>query len=115
MDQLVYKGYTGTVEYSKADNCLFGKVEGLRGNLISYEGISIDELITDFQNAVDTYLTMCEVTEKKPAKPFKGSFNVRVSPELHQQVAFVAKKNGETLNSFVKKAIERELKMENTD
>ena len=29
MDYLEYKGYKGSVEYSKDDNCLFGKVQGL--------------------------------------------------------------------------------------
>ena len=28
MDYLEYKGYKGSVEYSKEDNCLFGKVQG---------------------------------------------------------------------------------------
>lgn len=26
MDYLEYKGYKGSVEYSEADNCLFGKI-----------------------------------------------------------------------------------------
>ena len=30
MGQLKHKGYTGSVEYSKEDNCLFGRVLGLR-------------------------------------------------------------------------------------
>ena len=29
MDFLEYKGYKGSVEYSKNDNCLFGKVQGM--------------------------------------------------------------------------------------
>lgn len=38
MDYLEYKGYKGSVEYSKADNCLFGKVLGMSKDLILYEG-----------------------------------------------------------------------------
>lgn len=34
---LSYKNYNGTVEYSKEDKCLFGKVIGLK-SLLSYEG-----------------------------------------------------------------------------
>ena len=30
MGQLKYKGYSGSVEYSEEDNCLFGKVLGLK-------------------------------------------------------------------------------------
>ena len=35
MDFLEYKGYKGSVEYSKEDNCLFGKVQGLSKDLIA--------------------------------------------------------------------------------
>ena len=34
MDYLEYKGYKGSVEYSKADNCLCGKVLGMSKDLI---------------------------------------------------------------------------------
>ena len=44
MDYLEYKGYKGSVEYSKADNCLFGKVLGMNKDLITYEGDTIEEL-----------------------------------------------------------------------
>ena len=37
MKNLEYKGYTGTIEYSKEDKLLFGKVIGVK-SLLSYEG-----------------------------------------------------------------------------
>lgn len=37
---LSYKNYNGTVEYSREDNCLFGKVVGIK-SLLSYEGDSV--------------------------------------------------------------------------
>ena len=49
MDYLEYKGYKGSVEYSKADNCLCGKVLGMSKDLILYEGNTIDELRADFE------------------------------------------------------------------
>ena len=52
---LKYKGFYGTVEYSADDNILFGKVIGING-LISYEGKSVDELRTDFEESVDDYI-----------------------------------------------------------
>ncbi len=50
-----YKGYIGTVEFSESDALFYGKVLGIR-ELISYEGEDEEELISDFQNAVDYYL-----------------------------------------------------------
>ena len=53
-----YKDYFGTVEFSSADDILFGKVLGING-LISYEGDSLQGLKEDFVSAVDDYLEMC--------------------------------------------------------
>ena len=50
-----YKGYVGSVEYSESDKLFFGKVQGIR-SLISYEGADIKKLIQDFHGAVDDYL-----------------------------------------------------------
>ena len=38
-------------------------------------------------------------------KPCKGTFNVRIGPELHLQAVLRARQNNESLNSFVKEAI----------
>ena len=54
-----YKGYIGSVEFSEADQILFGKVQGIR-SLISYEGTTVSELINDFHGAVDNYLALCD-------------------------------------------------------
>lgn len=81
-----YKGYVGSVEFSQEDELFFGKVQGLR-TLISYEGSNATELVNDFHDAVDDYLKLCEDEEKEPEKAYKGSFNVRISPELHKRIA----------------------------
>ena len=56
MGFLKYKGYTGSVEYSEEDNCLFGKVQGMSKHAITYEGQTLDELRQDFEGAVEDYL-----------------------------------------------------------
>ena len=91
---LEYKGYCGTVEYSAVDNVLHGKVLGIRG-LISYEGDSVQCLRRDFENAVDDYLEMCAESDIDPQKPYRGSFNVRVSPELHRSLAHYSASHGQ--------------------
>lgn len=55
---LSYKNYNGTVEYSREDRCLFGKVIGIK-SLLSYEGDSVQELEKDFQDVIDGYLEDC--------------------------------------------------------
>jgi len=104
MKYFQYKGYTGSIEYSQEDNLLFGKVLGIRG-LISYEGETGKQLEIDFKEAVDSYLADCKATGKKPEKPFKGSFNVRIPATLHQKAALMAMESKTSLNSFVTEAI----------
>ena len=99
-----YKGYTGSVEFSPEDRLLFGKVLGIKA-LISYEGASADELVEDFHSAVDDYLALCASKGVPPEKSYKGSFNVRIPPELHRQAAVFADAHHISLNETVKNAL----------
>ena len=103
-----YKGYVGSVEFSQEDELFYGKVQGVRA-LISYEGTNAAELIEDFHKAVDDYLELCREEGKEPEKAYKGSFNIRVSPELHKKIAIYAIKHDITLNSFVEQSVEKQL------
>lgn len=112
MDYLEYKGYKGSVEYSKEDNCLFGKVQGLRRNLITYEGSSIDELREDFQAGIDDYLMACQAEGKQPEKVFSGKVNLRMSSDLHSRVAALAASTGRSINEFITQAVKNEVTKE---
>lgn len=104
MKYLEYKGYTGTIEYSQEDNLLFGKILGIKA-LISFEGETGKLLEEDFHLAVDAYLDDCKASEIEPEKSYKGSFNVRIPSNLHQQAALKAMELKTSLNSFVEDAI----------
>ena len=100
-----YKGYLGSVEFSEADGVFFGKVLGIRA-LLSYEGTTAQELVEDFHGAVDDYLALCAAEGTQPEKAYKGSFNVRVSPELHRQAALYAQAHHLSLNGVVERALQ---------
>ena len=101
---LTYKDYYGSVEYSASDECFFGKIIGIT-DLVSFEGGSVAELKKSFAEAVEDYIVLCAETGKEPQKSYKGSFNVRITPELHKEAAITAKRKGISLNAFVEKAI----------
>lgn len=101
-----YRDYTGSIDFSEEDEVFHGKVIGIK-SLISFEGNSVQTLTEDFHNAVDGYLEYCEKNGKQPEKPFKGSFNVRIQPELHRKAALTASARGISLNAFVEDAIRR--------
>lgn len=108
MKNLEYKGYTGSIEYSKEDKLFYGKVLGIN-SLISYEGETGPDLEQDFIESIDEYLSDCDEMKLKPEKPFKGSFNVRIPSELHKEAALKAQELKTSLNSFVSESIRTRL------
>lgn len=109
MNTLKYKGYIGSVAYSEPDKVFFGKLEGI-DDLVNYEGESVMELTEAFHEAVDDYLIFCEEHNCKPEKSYSGSFNVRISPATHRDIANLAAEAGISINAFVKRALSEAVK-----
>ena len=107
-DCLEYKGYYGTVEYSAEDDILYGKIIGLQRSSITYEGSTLKELKQDFKDAVEDYISSFD-DPTEIEKPCKGVFNVRIGPDLHVKAVLKAREKNQTLNAFVKEAIERQI------
>lgn len=105
---LSYKGFYGSVNFSAADEVFYGKLEGV-DDLVSFEGTSVKELKANFKLSVEDYIVYCEKNSYQLRKSFKGSFNIRIKPEIHKQAALFAIKQNISLNQFVQKAIEREI------
>ncbi|MDR2680090.1 MAG: type II toxin-antitoxin system HicB family antitoxin [Tannerella sp.] len=109
MDKLEYKGYFGSIEYSKEDECLFGKVTGMPDNLISYEGNTAAELYADFKEAIDSYLDYCKEKGIKPRKSYNGMLNIRIPSEIHRRIAIIADRTVTSINAFIRDSRERKL------
>lgn len=105
---MTYKNYIGSVEFSEEDGLLYGKVLGIR-SLISYEGTTATELVKDFHDAVDEYLKTCSDEGISPEVAYKGSFNVRTTPDIHRRAVIYALNHNESLNSFVTEAMAEKL------
>ncbi len=103
---LTYKDFVGSVHYSAEDSVFYGKIEGIN-DLITFEGTSVNELKEAFTQMVDKHLKDCDAEGITPQKSYKGSFNVRLSPELHRSAAIKAKMQGHSLNKFVSEAIKK--------
>ena len=110
-NKLTYKQFIGTVNFSSEDEIFYGKLEGVN-DLVTFEGETVKKLKKAFKEAVEDYIEICSATGKSVFKSFKGSFNVRVNPELHSKAFESATLNGKTLNQFVKEAIEEKILLE---
>ena len=101
---LDYKGYTADIVYDAEGGVLAGSVLGVRDG-ICFEAESAADVESAFHEAVDDYLEFCAEKGKEPEVPYKGSFNVRISPDLHRAAAMAAIEKDESLNRFVADAI----------
>lgn len=104
-DQLQYKGLSGSAHFSAEDQVFYGEILGI-DDLVSFHGDSVKALTESFHEAVDEYLETCAQLGKEPGKIYKGSFNIRITPELHRDAAVLASGIKISLNDFVKSAIE---------
>lgn len=107
-DFLIYKDFIGSVHFNADDEIFFGKIEGIE-DLISFEGQSVSELKSAFEESVDDYINVCKENGKDYEKSYKGSFNVRISPEIHKKAKRLAIMKGISLNQFIQKAVEDEV------
>ncbi|MHB8483683.1 MAG: type II toxin-antitoxin system HicB family antitoxin [Nitrospiria bacterium] len=106
-DMMEYKSYYGSVHYNDEDRVFYGRVEFIRA-LISYEATNVERLRKSFREAVDDYLAMCKKEKIKPEQPFKGSFNVRIGPDLHRRIVLAASGKGLSLNRFITELLDKE-------
>lgn len=113
-DRIKYKEFIGSVHFSAEDEVFFGKIEGIN-DLVTFEGNTVNKLKSAFKEAVHDYIELCTDTGKEMLKSFKGSFNVRVNPELHSKAFESALLEGKTLNQFIKEAIELKINVQNTN
>ena len=107
---MTYKGYVGDVEYDDEAKLFHGEVVNTR-DVITFQGRSVDELERSFQESIDDYIAWCDEEGVPPEKPFSGRFNLRLSPDLHREVAIAAKRLNKSMNAFVEDAIKDELRL----
>lgn len=110
----MYKGYGGSVEFSREEGILFGRVLGIR-HIIDYEGESVAELERDFHNAVDSYLSVCKEEGIRPEKPRSGKLLLRLPPDVHAGLARVAETTGQSANQLIVDAVRMQYLDENPD
>ena len=109
MNTLEYKNFIGSVNFSEEDDVFFGKIEGVNA-LVTFEGQTVAEPKEAFKDAVSDYLELCKIKGIKAQKTYTGVLNVRLTPEVHRRAVISATKSGTTLNGFIKRAVEKELK-----
>lgn len=99
-DMMQHLGYYGSVHFDDEEPIFYGKIEFIRA-AVTYEATDAKGLKNAFKEAVEDYLETCRTQKIEPELPFKGSFNVRLGPELHRLVAIAAEQQRVSINKFI--------------
>lgn len=103
-----YKGYLGSAQVNVEDNLLHGRLLFIT-DVVNYAAETPQALETAFREAVDDYLQTCADLGDEANVPFKGTFNVRFTPEQHRDCALAAMHEDVSLNDWVKTACQSRL------
>lgn len=95
-----YKGYTAGVEIDVDEGIITGTVLGLR-DIIHFQADNVAGIEPAFHLVVDEYLAWCEEEGIDPEKPYSGKIHLRMTPELHRELALTAEGRNESLNSVI--------------
>jgi predicted HicB family RNase H-like nuclease len=104
MNTMIHKGYTARVEFDERDDIFVGRVLGLH-TTISFHGETVAELRSEFETAVDDFLSDCKEQGIKPEKPASGKLMLRVPPEVHGAALVAAEAAGKSLNQWATEAL----------
>ena len=105
MNIMTYKGHKAIIEYDPDIDIFRGEILGLNGGADFY-GKTPDELRLEFKNSLKVFLDTCKEKGIEPYKEFSGKFNLRIPPELHEEIASRASAEGKSLNQWIVETID---------
>ncbi|PIE01031.1 MAG: toxin-antitoxin system HicB family antitoxin [Acidobacteria bacterium] len=100
MNAMEIQGYKAVVKYDPEIEMFRGEFTALNGGADFY-ATNIAELRKEGETSLKIFLKMCQEEGVEPKKQYSGKFNLRISPELHADVATKAATEGKSLNQCV--------------
>ena len=76
-----------------------GEVISVR-DVITFKGISVDELRQASEDSVEDCLASCAERREEPEKPFSGRFAVRLSPDQYRDAVLAAQNAGKGVQEW---------------
>ena len=103
---LSYKKFTARIEFDSDDNIFFGRVLGV-DDIIGFHGETVTELTADFHHAINHYLDVCKQRGENAQKTYSGKLTLRISPDIHADIAIAAAHTGKSINKWVTETLEQ--------
>ena len=108
MSLMTQGGFHARIDYDEDTDLFRGEILGLNGGADFYDS-SPEELRREFRKSLDVFLEVCREKGIEPRRQYSGKFNLRISPQLHEQLALRAQASDKSLNAFAQEALERSL------
>jgi len=105
MNTMHVDGYNAKIEYDEELDLFRGEILGLNGGADFY-GKNPKELRAEFKKSLQVFLDVCKEKGIDPKRNFSGKFNLRISPELHEQLALAAQAEGKSINMVAQEALQ---------
>lgn len=100
MNIMEINGYKAIIKYDPVIDNFRGEFVTLNGGADFYAS-NIKDLHQEGKLSLKVFLEMCREEGIEPHKKYSGKFNLRVTPELHAEVAAKAAAEGKSLNQCV--------------
>ena len=104
MNVMSIDGYHAKIEYDPELDLFRGEILGLSGGADFY-GKNPKELRAEFKKSLEVFLQVCKEKGIEPRRHFSGKFNLRITPELHEQLAIAAQAEGKSINTLAQEAL----------
>lgn len=104
MNLMTVEGYTAKIEFDEELDLFRGDILGLNGGADFY-GKNPKELRAEFKRSLQVFLEVCAEKGIEPRRKFSGKFNLRIPPELHEQLAIAAQAEGKSINLLAQEAL----------
>ena len=106
MNTMELEGYHAKIEYDSELNTFRGEILGLTGGADFY-GKNPKELKAEFKKSLSVFLQVCRENGIEPRRNYSGKFNLRIPPQLHEQLAIKAQAVGKSVNSLAQEALQQ--------
>lgn len=101
-------GRKATISYDPDIELFRGEFIGLNGGADFYSD-SITGLVQEGRKSLQVFLDVCREKGIEPYKIYSGRFNLRLNPELHEQLAVMANSQQISLNAVITRAVKNYL------
>lgn len=100
MNTMSINGYRAIIKYDPDIEMFRGEFVGLNGGADFYAG-DVAGLQREAARSLQVFLDMCREDGVEPRRHFSGKFNLRLSPELHEEIAAASAAEGTSINQWI--------------